>query len=240
MLGLVDAAQFANPRVLSPTGGQTRIRTSASTMAANEVTIGTKRLPAKKPRKGGSLILKKRLKSTAAMPPIKMPPRTPVSIDLIPMMVFVSIPRTTANTPSAACSTAYPTTAASAATPSLLANPSATPIAKMSGKLEKIAPPDWAITFETIAGIQLNFALPTPNNMPATGSTDTGSINDLPIFCSVANAFLKNLIGCLLVVSCLTRPPAGTTPAPLPPTQARVPAARAVCKPSYQAYESAL
>jgi hypothetical protein len=73
-------------------------------------------------------------------------------------------------------------------------------MAKISGRLEKIAPPDWAITFETIAGIQLNLALPTPKSMPATGSTDTGSISDLPIFCSVANASLKNLIGSLLVV----------------------------------------
>jgi hypothetical protein len=64
-------------------------------------------------------------------------------------------------------------------------------MAKMSGRLEKIAPPDCAITFETISGSQLNFALPTPNSIPATGSTETGSISDLPIFCSVANASLK-------------------------------------------------
>jgi hypothetical protein len=73
-------------------------------------------------------------------------------------------------------------------------------MAKISGKLEKIASPDWAMTFETMAGIQLNFALPTPNSMPATGSTDTGNISDLPIFCSVANASLKNLMVCLLAV----------------------------------------
>src|SRR4030095_15506592 len=111
----------------------------------------------------------------------------------------------------------------------------------ISGKLEKIAPPDWAITFETISGSQLNLALPTPNSMPATGSTDTGNINDLPIFCSVANAFLKIFMGCLLVVRvALTGPAAGTTPEPLPPIQARGPAVRAVCTRSYQAYESAL
>src|SRR5215475_7736239 len=64
----------------------------------------------------------------------------------------------------------------------------------MSGKLEKIALPDWAITFETMFGSQLNLALPTPKSMPATGSTETGSISDLPIFCSKANESLKNFM----------------------------------------------
>src|SRR5262249_34958053 len=51
---------------------------------------------------------------------------------------------------------------------------------------------------------QLNLALPTPNNMPATGNTDTGSISDLPIFCSIANESLKNLMEYLLVMQVLS------------------------------------
>ena len=80
--------------------------------------------------------------------------------------------------------TANPTTEASAATPSLLVRPSATPIAKISGRFPKIAPPACAITLDTTTGSQENLALPTPSRIPAAGRTDTGSINDFPIFCS--------------------------------------------------------
>jgi hypothetical protein len=40
------------------------------------------------------------------------------------------------------------------------------------------------MTLETLAGSHVNFALPTPNKMPAAGSTETGSMSDFPIFCS--------------------------------------------------------
>jgi hypothetical protein len=60
--------------------------------------------------------------------------------------------------------------------------PIATPMAKSSGRLEKMAPPDWAMIWETICGSHEKFALPTPSKMPATGSTETGSIMHLPIF----------------------------------------------------------
>src|SRR3569623_2002142 len=95
--------------------------------------------------------------------------------------------------------TAKPTTAASAATPSLPVSPSATPIAKISGRLVKIAPPACAITLETASGSTLNLALPTPNKIPAAGSTDTGSTSDFPIFCSHANAPRQILIVLLLL-----------------------------------------
>ena len=87
-----------------------------------------------------------------------------------------------------------PTTAASAATPSLPVNPRATPMAKISGRLPKMAPPDCAITSDTIAGSHVKCALPTPSRMPATGSTETGSIKALPIFCSEPNAFFQMVI----------------------------------------------
>ena len=51
-----------------------------------------------------------------------------------------------------------------------------------------MAPPDCAMTSETIGGSQEKWALPMPSSRPATGSTDTGSISDLPVFCSSANA----------------------------------------------------
>jgi hypothetical protein len=35
---------------------------------------------------------------------------------------------------------------------------------------------------ETICGNHEKFALPTPSSIPATGSTETGSIMHLPIF----------------------------------------------------------
>ena len=42
--------------------------------------------------------------------------------------------------------------------------------------------PALAIMFETVSGTNPKWALPTPNKIPATGKTETGSINDLPIF----------------------------------------------------------
>src|SRR5688572_12369960 len=67
-------------------------------------------------------------------------------------------------------------------------------MAKISGRLPNTAPPACAITFETTGGSQPNFALPTPRRMPATGSTETGSISDLPIFCSQPNTRRQRLI----------------------------------------------
>src|SRR4051794_7191703 len=78
-----------------------------------------------------------------------------------------------------------------AATPSLSVKPIATPMAKSSGRLAKIALPDDAITCETLCGSHEKFALPTPSRMPATGSTETGSIMHLPIFCMNGNAFFS-------------------------------------------------
>jgi len=96
--------------------------------------------------------------------------------------------------------TAKPTTAASEATPSLPVRPRATPMAKMSGRLPKTAPPACAITFATLGAISFaNAALPTPSRMPATGSTETGSMRDLPIFCSQPNAVRQALISGLRV-----------------------------------------
>ena len=67
-------------------------------------------------------------------------------------------------------------------------------MAKISGKLPKIEPPALAIRFETIFGSQLKSAAPTPSRIPATGSTDTGSIKDLPIFWRLANVPLRALM----------------------------------------------
>ena len=67
----------------------------------------------------------------------------------------------------------------------------ATPMAKSSGRLPKIALPDAAMICETISGSHEKFALPTPSRMPATGSTETGSIMHLPIFCRSEKAFLE-------------------------------------------------
>ena len=49
-----------------------------------------------------------------------------------------------------------------------------------------MAPPDCAITSESSVGSQVKCALPMPSSRPATGSTDTGSISDLPVFCRSA------------------------------------------------------
>ena len=81
---------------------------------------------------------------------------------------------------------------ASAATPSLSVRPIATPIAKSNGRLPKIALPDCAIICETVAGSHEKLALPTPSRMPATGSTETGSIMHLPIFWRSEKAFLND------------------------------------------------
>ena len=44
---------------------------------------------------------------------------------------------------------------------------------------------------ETLSGNHEKFALPTPSKMPATGSTETGSIMHLPIFWRSEKALLK-------------------------------------------------
>src|SRR3954469_23938303 len=67
----------------------------------------------------------------------------------------------------------------------------ATPMAKSRGRFEKMAPPDCAMTWETEGGSQEKLALPTPSRIPATGSTETGSIMHLPIFWRRAKAFLN-------------------------------------------------
>src|SRR5688572_10856619 len=76
----------------------------------------------------------------------------------------------------------------------------ATPMANSNGRLAKIALPAAAMTCETPAGSQEKLALPTPSRMPATGSTETGSIIDLPTFCRTENAFLKSAMSGLAVV----------------------------------------
>ena len=180
--GLPYAAYRENTSIALWTGGHTRLSTTPMPMAANAVTIGTNRLPAKNPRYGGSLIRKYRLNSAPATPPMRMPPKTPVSIESMPMIGFGVRPKYTAMTPSVARSTTKPTVAARAATPSLSVSPSATPIAKMSGSAPKMAPPDCAITFDSVGGSTAKCALPMPSSNPATGRTDTGSISALPIF----------------------------------------------------------
>src|SRR3954462_1371902 len=54
-----------------------------------------------------------------------------------------------------------------------------------------MASPDLAMMSETLSGSHEKFALPTPSRMPATGSTETGSIMHLPIFWRREKAFLK-------------------------------------------------
>src|SRR6185436_14812003 len=50
---------------------------------------------------------------------------------------------------------------------------------------------------DTMSGSHGKWALPTPSRMPATGSTDTGSIMHLPIFWSSENAFLMDSMASL-------------------------------------------
>ena len=50
----------------------------------------------------------------------------------------------------------------------------------------KTAPPAWAMSVESAGGIHPNPAEPIPSRIPAAGRTDTGSINERPIFCSTA------------------------------------------------------
>jgi hypothetical protein len=119
-----------------------------------------------------------------------MPPNTPVSIDGIPMIDVVSIPRPSRTRPSQPGKQTS-RRAGESGDAIVSVRPIATPIANSNGRLLKIAPPDCAITCETIGGSQEKLALPTPSRMPATGNTETGSIMHLPIFCSERNAFLK-------------------------------------------------
>ena len=74
-----------------------------------------------------------------------------------------------------------------AATPSFLVKPKTTPMAKIRGKIIKMASPeaDMIRPISASQGASASRAMeaPTPNRMPATGNTDTGSIRALPIFC---------------------------------------------------------
>ena len=127
------------------------------------------------------------------MPPISMPPKTPVSIEFTPKMLVAGTPKNGATTPIVASITKRPTTAASADTPSLLVSPSATAIANSIGRLLKTAPPACAMRFDSPAGIHEKRADPTPSRMPAAGSTDTGSISERPIFWRMAKAFFMTV-----------------------------------------------
>ena len=64
--------------------------------------------------------------------------------------------------------------AAMAATPSFSVKPTATPMAKMSGRLPKITSPEFFISSDTSGGIHSKCAAPMPSSNPATGSTATG------------------------------------------------------------------
>jgi len=46
---------------------------------------------------------------------------------------------------------------------------------------------------DTIDGIHSKCAAPMPSSSPATGSTATGIISDLPIFCRTTNASLNTI-----------------------------------------------
>lgn len=81
------------------TGGHTTDKIAPRATAASAVMIGTKRLPAKKPRYGGGEILWSPLNIQAARAPAGMPPNTPVSIDGMPMINFGVKSRTPAITP---------------------------------------------------------------------------------------------------------------------------------------------
>src|SRR5438309_4183468 len=72
----------------------------------------------------------------------------------------------------------------------------ATPMANSSGRFPKTALPAVAMICESQTGSQEKLALPTPSKMPATGSTETGSIMHLPTFCIREKAFLKMFISC--------------------------------------------
>ena len=117
-----------------------------------------------------------------------MPPKTPVSTESKPKIFVVGRPSRRAPTPIVARRTTWPTTAATAAAPSFCVRPSATAMAKMRGRLVKIAPPAWPRTLATASGRRPSFALPSPRRRPATGRTETGSMSARPIFWSRAKA----------------------------------------------------
>jgi hypothetical protein len=80
-----------------------------------------------------------------------------------------------------------------AATPSFSVSPMAVPMAKSRARFPKTALPAVAMICESQAGSHGKFALPTPSRMPATGSTETGSIMHLPIFCKREKAPLNEI-----------------------------------------------
>ena len=62
-------------------------------------------------------------------------------------------------------------------------------MAKISGRFPKMTSPEFFISIDRSGGIHSKFAAPMPSNRPATGSTATGNISDLPIFCKNAKGF---------------------------------------------------
>src|SRR5680860_851748 len=84
--------------------------------------------------------------------------------------------------------------------------PSATPMAKISGRAPKIGSPEARMisrVMRTNGAKQNNWDLaplrtapPTPSRMPATGNTATGSMSDLPSFCMKPKTLLPRLSRC--------------------------------------------
>src|SRR6184192_2995324 len=75
--------------------------------------------------------------------------------------------------------------------PSFSVRPTATPTAKISGRLPNTTSPEAFMSEDTSGGIHSKCAAPMPSKRPATGSTATGIINDRPIFCRTTNASLN-------------------------------------------------
>ena len=103
--------------------------------------------------------------------------------------------RATAIPPMEASRTRKPTVAAIPATPSFSVKPRATPMAKIRARLVKMTSPAPFIRVATTRTAPLGEcatrAEPMASMSPATGSTATGSISALPIFCMNGNMFLN-------------------------------------------------
>ena len=82
-----------------------------------------------------------------------MPPKTPVSMEGMPITKDGATLKMPAITPRVAFITRKPTVAAMPATPSLSVNPNATPMANIRGRLPKITSPEAFMMFETWAGM---------------------------------------------------------------------------------------
>ena len=123
--------------------------------------------------------------------PTMMPPKTPVSIDGMPMIGFTSMPGELRAHAHRGEEHDIAGRAGERGDAVVVREADGDADGEEQRQIAEDGIARCAMICDTLSGSHEKFALPTPSRMPATGSTETGSIMHLPIFCRREKAFLK-------------------------------------------------